>query len=122
MTAKYSLITFLLTGLLLTVACSHQNAPVSSRHIEGRVRAVQVVCPSSLATWPVFTRTLTFVGMDLNDGAFVQLDIVGADMRFAEGLYLKVNLHRASIDGTGGMSDVIDGVECPSCTVDHVHQ
>jgi len=90
---KFSVLILMAVACVITIIIfAPQNttsAQPSESEMYGRVRAAQVV---SAGTETEIYRE-TYVGIDTDDGKFVQLNIRGPDMRFAPGLHLRILFH-----------------------------
>jgi hypothetical protein len=92
----------LVYGISRIPSASATSQPISFV-MRGHVRAAQVVAAGTETEVHIFT----YVGMDADDGNFVQLEIHGADMRFGQGLHLEVKYHPS----TDYYGPVIDDVK-----------
>lgn len=94
----FAVVVLTLVAILVMLGVSddkHRRAAMAvERAIEynmyGQVRTAQIVSSGTeTGVW-----TMTYVGFDTDDKKFIQMDIPGADMRFAAGLHVRVKFHR----------------------------
>ena len=72
--------------------------------VSGKVRNTQVAIGGTNAGIAIYT----FVGIDTDDGTFAQLTIGGADMRFVQGLRVRVDVR------TAGSEEIANTLYSPS--------